>query len=419
MGNLIKILAILILFTSCDKVKDLVGDLAGQGLKKRVRQAGEETPVKGYHTIGLAKYCNEWQNAPDLPAVSALMNTVFGDPLPCIEDKIKKDDSLSDVMLTIRDATCFRGYNGCPSGTPNLTDLNIIKSNAQRINNYTNVYPNVNWWVSPYLEHDRHNSNGNISQEVLNQTFEVIKAECPKCKVFNQPLSGYSVAGVPDERHGTKSDNTGMLVSGDGASIFQADNIGTDGNNFQHRTAGTEITLGWIQSFNRRCDGYKTFIAIDKRTLLPKATEFKAVHKILTTEVDEIPSTVPVQCREVREIKAPMINKTFAENYCNDQPNASDPRGGRNLIMVPERLGRGNQIQVIGAKNGKLLTTMVSWGDWEGNKSLERYYVGKTPTSPDPFELYEANENNEWAYALFPNGVCYRYNVLRREGTYR
>src|SRR5688572_26953264 len=84
--------------------------------------------TQGYDVLGLAKYCDTYLSAPNLPAVSTLLNT-FGDPLPCLRRKLDTG-SLSLVQVDLMDATCWRN-RVCPPGTPALTDWRVMKARAE------------------------------------------------------------------------------------------------------------------------------------------------------------------------------------------------------------------------------------------------------------------------------------------------
>lgn len=366
--------------------------------------ASAKTPrVWGYDVIGLAQYCNRYLKAPKLPAVSTLMRT-FGDPLPCLKRRIELG-GITDIQLDLRDATCWR--NGvCPSGTPSLTNWNDLKAIATRVNKFKQAYPDITFWLSPYLEHDI------TDRATVQKAMDTLKAACPSCKLINSPFRGATVPPIPLEKHGTKVN--AFSVSGDGASIFDGDNIENDGNKFQHRLSGSDQTYAWWNELNRRCTGENGFTPIAKRTVRPELWQFRMAHKILTTKEDPFPPT-PSTCKTIVSIdgKAGEIHKPLAERYCNGQ--TEDIRGNRPLLITKKR-GNPGQVLRIWASNGKQIGSYRYYGTYT-QAGLYRWYVG-SGSRDNAWQLYQKS-GSEWAFVEYGNGRCLRYNVIRRQGVYR
>lgn len=359
----------------------------------------------GYDVLGLAKYCDRYLAAPRLPKVSTLLRT-FGDPLPCI-DKALARGGLTDVQYNLRDATCWRN-KVCPPGTPSLTDWNDMKKLAAQVNKRAVAYPQVTHWISPYLEHDFKDAN------VIKKACSVSLSACPTCKCVNEPFSGTKNTPFPLELHGTKV--TAWSVSGDGASMFDGDNIRNDGNSFQHRTSGTAQTYGWWNALNLRCQGEKTFTPIEKRTARPTEDHFRQAHKILTTEEDAVPAA-PARCRSVRVVDGAKgeILKPNAEKYCNGQPGENDPRGDRPLLIIRKGGKRGDRLKIL-APSGKDVGCFAYYGTYE-TPGTHRWYVGNC-SGEKPYELY-TELGQEWGFVELGGGQCLRINALRRMGVYR
>jgi hypothetical protein len=361
----------------------------------------ESTP--GYDVLGLAKYCDRYLQAPRLPQVSVLLRS-FGDPLPCIDRDLARGGK-EKVQYVLRDATCWRNKK-CPPGTPSLTDWNDIKKLALQVNKYAIKYPNVKHEISVYLEHDFKDAN------IIKKACSVSLQACPSCSCINEPFSGTKNTGFPLELHNTKV--SAWSVSGDGASMFDGDNIKNDGNNFQHRIAGSDSTYAWWDALNLRCQGMKTFVPINQRTARPTADQFKQAHKIMTTEEDTVP-VAPARCKSVRTVdgKKGEILKPNAEEYCN--PESADPRGDKPLLIIRKGGKKGDKMKVYNSA-GKEVGCFAYYGTFE-TPGTHRWYVGNC-SGQAPYQLYQAL-GSEWGFVDSGGGSCIRVNALRRMGTYR
>lgn len=365
----------------------------------------EETKkYKGYDALGLPMYCKKYLEAPHLEALSVLMNT-FGDPFPCIESKQKKK-CLDLVQVDLIDATCWRN-NKCPAGVPKPTDLKQIKNRASKVQSFADkmqsVCPNTEWWVSPALEHDEKNPTK------VTQMLEAAKEGCPRCKVINSPFSGAKPQGYPVELHGTKVRS--FSVSGDGASIFDGDNIKSDGNGFEHYASGTHQTYAWWNELNLRCTGEKNFTPPLKRTEKPTGDQFWQAY--LTMQVEPAKPNAPPQCKSVKQVQKPEIYKPNAENYCNGQQ--TDSRGNKPLLIIKKPGKRGDKIKVFN-KNGKQVGCFAYYGTFE-TPGLHRWYMGNC-SGQTPYKLYK-DLNDEWGFVQTKKDECLLINSVRRLGTYR
>lgn len=362
-------------------------------------------PIPGYDVLGMAKYCDTYLKAPRLPSVSSLMRT-FGDPIPCLRRALARGD-LKYVQMNLRDATCWRN-RVCPSGTPSLTDWNDIKRLAQQVNKVAVDFPGTEFYISPYLEHDFKDA------KTIQKACQVSLAACPTCKCVNEPFSGTKNTGYPLELHGTKV--KAWSVSGDGASMFDGDNIKNDGNNFQHRLAGTDFIYAWWNEINLRCTGEKSFTPINKRTARPEGWQFQMASKILTTQEDPIPA-VPAQCRTVRHVEARRgeINKVTAERYCNGQVGENDSRGNKPLLIIRKGGKRGDKLKVL-RPDGREVGCFAYYGTFT-TPGTHRWYMGNC-SGENGWQLYK-ELGQEWGYATLGGGACLRFNAIRREGVYR
>jgi hypothetical protein len=355
----------------------------------------------GYDVIGLAKYCDRYLQAPRLPQVSVLLRS-FGDPLPCIEKDLQRGGKIK-VQYVLRDATCWRN-RACPPGTPGLQDWGDMKQLASQVNKLAVKYPGVKHEISPYLEHDFKDA------AVIKKACQVALSQCPSCSCINEPFSGTKNTGFPLELHGTKT--RAWSVSGDGASMFDGDNLKNDGNDFQHRISGSDSTYAWIDAFNLRCQGMKNFVPINQRTAKPTEDHFKQAHKIMTTEEDPVPQQAPGICKSLRKVQGGEIVKTNAEKYCN--PETGDPRGDKPLLIIKKAGSKGEKMKVF-SPGGKEVGCFKYYGVYQGN--LHRWYMGDC-SGQKPFELYK-QLGQEWGFAHIGKGECLLFNSLRRMGSYR
>jgi hypothetical protein len=232
----------------------------------------------------------------------------------------------------------------------------------------------------------------------------------------NEPFSGTRQTGFDLELHGTTKAASATWVSGDGASIFDGDNIKNDGNDFQHRTSGKKGTAAWWNAINLRCQGEKNFTPVNKRTERPTLDQFQQAHKILTTEEDPVPAA-PGICKTVRLVdgKKGEILKTNAEKYCNGQQGESDPRGDKPLLIIKKSGKRGDKIRIY-SSGGKEVGCFGYFGTFE-TPGTHRWYVGSC-SKQKPYELYKSL-GSEWGFVHLGGGNCIRINALRRMGKYR
>lgn len=357
---------------------------------------------QGYHVIGVAMYCGRFLEAPKLPAMSTLMNT-FGDPLPCVRQRIQRG-GLELVKIDLMDATCHRN-RVCPSGTPKLTDWTELRKRASQVGTVARNNPQIEWWVSPWLEHDIKDAS------TVRKGCEVALQGCPTCKCMNTPFSGARPSEIPLELHGTKV--RAFSVSGDGASMFDGDNIASDGNNFEHRVAGSDQSWAWFNEFNLRCTGEKTFTAPKRRTEKPTADLFKQAYYTMLPE-PSIPKA-PSYCKSVVRVdgRKGEILKPNAESYCNGQQK--DQRGNKPLAILRKAGKRGQKMRILNT-NGREVGCYSYYGTYE-KAGLHRWYVG-TCSNQTPVGLYN-KLGGEWGFADLGSGKCLLVNAIRRMGVYR
>jgi len=200
--------------------------------------------------------------------------------------------------------------------------------------------------------------------------------------------------------------------SGDGKSMFDADNLDFDGNNFNHSKSGIFSTYGWVPSFNLRCTGEEDFTPPLKRTERPTASNFIQIARLFKPEPSK--PNKPVICKTMRDGVGGEINKPNAENYCNGQPNAKDPRGNKNLLILKKN-GRHNEQADIYNSAGKKVGCFKRYGSYK--TGLWRWYQGNC-SGLTPTQLM--NElGDEWGFVRFKDASCIRFNAIRRQWDYR
>jgi hypothetical protein len=357
-------------------------------------------PLPGYDVLALARYCPTYLKAPKLPAVSTLLST-FGNPLPCIEQRIK-EGGLQLIQIDLIDATCWRNKK-CPAGVPKPDDLRVIEARAREVSVYAERYPGIRFQASPALEHDIKDA-GRVALMLA-----AAKKGCPRCEPVNSPYSG-SKQGGKLELHGTTV--KAPLVSGDGASSFDADNIAGDGNGYQHRISGTDATFVWWNELNLRTTGEKTFTPPLKRAVRPTLDQFVQAYRIAISAETPIPAA-PRLCKRVQTVNGKEILKTNAEQYGNGVP--PDVRGNKSMLILRKGGKKGDRMKVY-SPAGKEIGCFKLYGPYS-EKPLMRWYMGDC-SGETPAQLYK-EAGGEWAFVDLGRGDCLRINTIRRMGLYR
>lgn len=360
-------------------------------------------PWQGYDVLGLPKYCDTFLAAPKLPAFSVLVQQ-FGNPFPCIEKRIALG-GIKKIQIDIIDGTCHRN-NVCPPGYPKEDSLVFIAKWSAIIREFAVKYPSIVWEVSPSLENDIK------STTTLKAMMAAIRNNCPECKLINSPFKGVKLAGYNHEVHGTKV--SGYSVSGDGASMFDADNMVNDGNDFEHRKAGRNTTYAWWNELNLRCTGEHSFTPIKLRTNRPELWQFELAARLFKQSTPKPGASSKIGCKSVRDVAKPEITKPTAEAYCN--PKSTDTRGNKPLLIVKKKGSfRGQKAYVYNAV-GKNVGHFGYYGDYS-DPGLYRWYIG-SGSKETPVELMD-QLGSEWGFVKFPDNHCIRFNAIRRQGVYR
>ena len=366
----------------------------------------------GVDALGMAMYCDTYLRAPKMVAVSTLMNT-FGDPLPCI-DKRAAMGGLELVQVDLIDATCWRNHS-CVAGVPKPDDLKAILERSRKVSVLAEKYQQIEFWLSPALEHDVRDNN------TVLKMLQTAQAGCPRCKVLNSPMTGARPRGYPIEQHGTTVKD--FSVSGDGASSFDGDNISSDCppaqaaakkcTPFEHRTSGKYSTFLWWNELNLRCTGEKTAPPPPaKRTSRPTADQFRQAYFISLPEASLPPA--PRACGSVVGYGRGEILKTNAEQYCNGNPGANDKRSNKPLLIIAKSGRVGDKLKVL-RSDGKEVACFAYYGPYQSG--LSRWYMGSC-SGHAPAALYDAL-GGEWGFVPLGGGKCLKVNAVRRLGSYR
>lgn len=359
---------------------------------------------KGYDVLALAQYCDTYLKAPRLEAVSTLLST-FKDPLPCLKKALDRG-GLKLVQVDLIDATCWRN-KVCPAGAPKPDDLKVIEARARRVQVLANAYKDTLFQVSPALEHDVKDVNK------VRAMLAAAKKGCPLCATVNSPFSGARPPNANLELHGTRI--RAWSVSGDGASMFDADNKDSDNNGFNHTRSGTFSTYAWFNSLNLRCTGEKTFVPPANRTHRPTSDEFIQAARLF--QVEESKPSAPALCRTSRDVdgKKGEIVKPNAEDYCNGNANENDARGNKPLLIIRKSGARGERAKIYNSR-GKEIGCFKYYGTYT-TAGTHRWYVGDC-SGETPVQLM--NElGSEWGFVQFKDKSCIRFNSIRREGITR
>lgn len=357
-------------------------------------------PLVGYDTLALARYCDTYLQAPELPAVSTLMTT-FGNPIPCLKKALSKK-SLKLVQIDLKDATCWRNKT-CPPNTSKLTDWADIARKSRQISRLAKAYPSTEFWISPWLEHDIK------SPTTIRKACTVALRQCKTCKCVNSPHTGSRPKEIALELHGTTT--TAFMISADGASTFEADTLSTDGNQFNHAKAGSYATFAWWYELNLRCSGEETFTAPQKRTEQPTIDQFQQAFEIVTTE-EAKPEPPRGKCKKERPLDAIAreTSRPNARNNCNGQPK---PTTQNKAILVIRPIGTTQPIPILD-RTGNQVGCFRHSGT-PSQDGLEKWYIaGCSDQTPSRLR---ADLRGEWGWVQLPNQDCIPINAIRRTGS--
>lgn len=340
-------------------------------------------PIYGMDILGLSKQRVDVISEELAPnsAIGVLQGT-FGNAIPPLETLINTGKVVA-FRAHLGNGPCKRNKN-CQPGEPRPYDLKTMKARAERFEALTLRHPNVECYLSPFLEHDEKD------KELVKAWVGLLQKVAPSCRVVISAFTGWKPPGVLNEEHGNLK--SGDIVSNDGVSLF-------DSNSPLYRKHGKLLVLGWIHRFNGRLSSEKSFTPPKQRRWQATRDNLKQVTRLLRPE--ELKPDSP--CIEV--IK-PNLWKSNAEDY-GENP---DGRGDRPLFISKIKTSRF----VINRSDGSTVGCARYYGPYSGGGY--RYYVGSC--SGDSGVTLMNKARSEWVI-LRGGGRCFLSNTIRRKGYYR
>lgn len=312
------------------------------------------------------------------------LDVTFGNPYPHLKILLTSG-KFTKVRVHLVDYTCYRNKK-CLPGTLPESDVSRIKKRAKRFAEFMNQFPGVEQFVSPALEHD-------VKDEaVVRAWFNAIKVNAPRAKLVCSAFTGWCPAGAIKEKHGNSA--KAAIVSNDGQSLF-------DSNSWEYRKHGTRLVFGWINAFNGRTSGEKTFTPPLKRVNWPTSDNIKQVVRILREPEPKPPSG----CQAV---KAPELLKTNAEYYGKE---LDDGRGDKALFITEKKY---QILKIFKVGSTSEIGCLRYYGSFSGGG--HRYYIGSC-SKEAPTELMD-ELRSEWG-ELRGDGRCWLINSVRRLGVER
>lgn len=345
-----------------------------------------QPPKRGLDVLGLAMQDVDIikQELPNNSALGWLENT-FGDAHP--KAKAVMDTGKVDaVRVHLIDGTCIRGGK-CPAGAPTYNSFNVLKHRAAALNKFMKAYPNVDLYVSPFLEH------GNRNSATVNRWFQIIKNQIPRAKAVCSTVKGYCPRGVLSESH--DAEKPGDITSPDGVSMFDIDSV-------KYRGMARLLSLAWSNCMNLRYTGEDEWVPPLKRTAKCTRQEIKQ-NVYLLTPPDPVPSVGGCKLLVSPKDVGPELDKTNAEYYYKQD----DGRGNKLLLILSNRYSKID-LQTTG---GQSVGTAGFYGSY--NLGGYRYYIGgRYGSNYTPMQLM-AQFGGEWGLAK-AGGRCWLVNAVRR-----
>lgn len=342
-------------------------------------------PTYGEDDLGLAKLnAAEIRDAIDPGTALGWLENTFGDAHPKVK-KILDSSKIIKARAHLGDGTVAN--HGC---TDKLRDLNLLRANITNFKKVSDLYPNIGWYVSPWLEH------GCRDQTLVNKWFTILRNKLPGMRYVCSAYGGYCPANVIHEKHGNKA--TGKIISNDGDSFF-------DANSPKYRVAGDDLVLGWTNCKNGRTTGEKTFTPINLR--VDWCTQDETVQTIRLLRAPEPRPNIP-GCGDFTGWE---LSKVNAEFYGKEK---DDGRGNKPMLILPNRYSR---LSVRRIRDNKEVGCYKYYGTYSGEGGGYRHYMGDC-SGQTPVKLMNQLES-EWGKLVAPGGKCWMLNAIRRLGYYR
>lgn len=282
---------------------------------------------------------------------------------------------------------------------PKLTA--ILDKQLSVVRGLTQKYPNVQFNVSPFLEHDL---TVIAAKKVLDY---ILLKTITNFTIINNPLKSQSLLAYPLEQHGNTPARC-AISSNDGSSVM-------DGDVEKYKLIASDLSLIWIHEFNKNFTGGKTFIYPLKRKVEPYRHQIRHCIRLFNVPLP-IPTT-PKGFEKARVLdgKKWEVFKPWAEDYKTIAVGSTtndDGRGSKPMIILPQK---ADTIDVYD-KTGKKKAFFKYYGTYSGKGGGYRYYMGSGSGQTNE-ELVEKT-GQEWFWLKAP-GVLLYINILRRSGYYR
>lgn len=343
--------------------------------------------------------------AKEIESESAIgvLDGTFGDVAPAL-DKLLATGKVSMWRAHLINGTCWRN-RVCEKGEPRPNDIPAMQKRAAKFEALYKKYPHIPYFLSPVLEHDEKDPR------VVQNWVQKVREAAPNAGIVISAFSGATLPGIRVEKHGNQA--KGDIISNDGESLFDAPPTYCSG--------AKTICFGWINRYNLRVTGEKTFTPPSKRKHRASRDDVRQVTRILRPLTPK--PAAPKACKNTIDIVAPELWKTNAEDYGN-----GDARGNRPLLIGKTQTSR----MTILAPDGREVGCTKYYGRYADTK-LNRHYEGSC-SGKSPVKLMD-DAKSEWMF-LKDRGLCMkkdpktkdcvewentcrRINAIRRLGYYR
>lgn len=342
-------------------------------------------PTYGEDDLGLAKLnAADIRNNIDSGTALGWLEDSFGDAHP--KAKVILDSGkIVKARVHLGDGTVSNHQCLAPQ-----KDLNLLRGKAKRLKTLSNLYSDIKWYVSPWLEH------GCKDKTLVNKWFTILKNQLPGMKYVCSAWGGYCPPDTIHEKHGNSAN--GKIISNDGDSFF-------DANSPKYRLAGDDIVFGWTNCKNGRTTGEKVFTPINQRVDWCTKDETLQTIRLLRS-----PEPKP-QVTGCGDFKGWELSKVNAEFYGKDK---DDGRGNKPMLILPKIY---NRLSVRRISDNAEVGCYKYYGPYSGQGGGYRHYMGDC-SGQTPVKLMN-QLGSEWGKLVAPDGKCWIINAIRRQGYYR
>lgn len=278
----------------------------------------------------------------------------------------------------------------------NGSRLNVMLcQQANRVRNWAAQFPNIEFVISPLLEH-------HLSRTAATNVFNNLRA-CvgPSYRFADSHQQAYAdIPGTIREQHGSRA--IAPINSLDGNSVEDQNVVG-----YITQNSGAEFTYLWARSYNCRLET-GNFIQPNLRKECPTADQF-LWYLLLQAPPDPVPAQRPAWCPVARPLIAPALWKTAAENYGTGEVRSNKP----------VYINRSRQAQTsLYASNGILVGYLRFYGSYSTAGYFRSYLgTGSGHTARTLAEKARQVSGSSWIYIQEP-GACWLVDALRRSPYY-